>query len=470
MKYIYNIKYFDSIRIQKFIPLLLALLIIIVINISSCKKFLDIPPPKDAVTPTQIFENDAIATSAITGIYSRMASNGTFSGDNESIAVLTGLTGDELKSYYASLDYFYNNEIPTTSVELNNLWSNSYTYIYTSNAILAGLATKNGVTEATNKELQGEAKFIRAFCYFYLVNLFGDVPLNLSTDYRVNEIAKKATKEIIYAQIITDLSDAVNLLPTTYITTERIRPNKWAAKALLARVYLYVQQWDLAIQNSTEIINQKTTYALLNDLDKVFLKNSTEAIWQLMPMSGGNTQEGNLFIPTATPLFASLSSNFAKSFELADNRKSKWIKDYVDATGTYYYPSKYKVSYTTTVTEYSMVIRLAEIYLIRAEARAKLGQIDAALEDINVIRKRASLSSIEPGLTQIQCLNEVESQRKFELFTEWGHRWLDLKRTNRLTEVILPIKGSVWQPSDVLYPIPFNEINRNPNSSQNPGY
>lgn len=451
----------------------LVFFLIIISTNYSCKKFLEIDPPKDAATLPQIFENDEIATSAITGIYSRMAASRGYSGDQNSITVLGGLSADELKSYSTSLNGFYHNEIPTSDAIVAVLWSDSFAYIYTTNVILNGLKQANGVTSNTKNQLEGEAKFTRAFCYFYLVNLFGDVPLALDPDYRVNELAPRSSKEKIYSQIISDLRDAENLLSSNYVTTERVRPTKWAAKALLSRVYLYLRQWELAIEKTTEIINQTATFELLPNLDQVFLKNSKEAIWQLMPPTGNNTKEGSIFILTATPINVSLSPDIIPFFVNGDNRRVKWINEFSNNTGKYYYPFKYKVKTTTTSTgiaEYSTVIRLAEIYLIRSEARANLNLPDLALEDINIIRKRAGLVMPLSGLTSIQCIAEIEKQRRLELFSEWGHRWLDLKRTGRAPSVLGSLKGSTWQDTDVLFPIPDSERERNPIVGQNLGY
>lgn len=449
-----------------------VILILFLPFFSSCKKFLEINPPKDVATFEQIFENDEIATSAITNIYSKMSTNGAFSGSEVSIAVLSGLSADELKSHNLSSEVFYKNEIPTSEAQISTLWSNAFFYIYTSNSILNGLTLPNKVSENTKKQLQGEAKFIRAFCYFYLVNLFGEVPLNLTADYRVNQIASKSSKDKIYDQITADLIDAQKLLPSNYVTAERIRPNKWTAKALLSRVYLYREKWELAASEATDIINQKPMYLLVDDLNKVFLKNSTESIWQLMPPTGNNTKEGSLFILTATPISVSLSPALIPLFEANDNRKNEWTREYNNATGKYFYPYKYKIRATVNgaINEYSTVIRLVELHLIRAEANAKLAKLNIALEDINLIRKRAGMATPIAGLNQSQCLDEVMKQRRFELFSEWGHRWLDLKRTGRATAVLAPIKGISWKNTDVLYPIPDAETSRNPNVSQNAGY
>lgn len=457
------------------IRLTLVFLLLAVISFSSCKKFLEIPTPKDALAPEQIFENNETAISAVLGIYSRMTENSIspFSGAISAISSMNGAAADEYKAYNVSLDEFYTNEISTNNDKINSLWSHAYKYIYTSNAILAGLPLSKGVSENMKMQIEGEVKFVRAFCYFYLVNLYGEVPLNLITDFRIAGLLGKSSKEKIYAQIIADLTDAKTMLSSNYISTERVRPNKWAAKAMLSRVYLYLEKWDLAAQEATDVIDQKPMYSLVDDLDKVFLKNSTETIWQLMPPPGSNPFEGVTLILIATPIDVALSADFMSHFEAGDNRRVKWVGEYTNVTGKYFYPYKYKIKKTTAstgVVEYSMVIRLAELHLIRAEARAKLIEPELALEDINLIRARAGMLTPLIGLDPAQCLAEVEKQRKFELFSEWGHRWMDLKRTNRAIAVLAPLKGDTWQETDLLYPIPDSETFRNPNVEQNEGY
>jgi starch-binding outer membrane protein, SusD/RagB family len=121
--------------------------------------------------------------------------------------------------------------------------------------------------------------------------------------------------------------------------------------------------------------------------------------------------------------------------------------------------------------EYSTLLRLAEQYLIRSEARAQQNNIAGAQQDINVIRARAGLTATTAN-DKASLLMAIEQERKVELFTEHGHRWLDLKRTGRAEVILAPIKGSNWQPTDVLYPIPQYQILNDPamNNAQNPGY
>ena len=115
-----------------------------------------------------------------------------------------------------------------------------------------------------------------------------------------------------------------------------------------------------------------------------------------------------------------------------------------------------------------MVMRLAEQYLIRAEARAQQGNISGGLSDLNVIRNRANLIDIS-GVSQNELLKDIIQEKRIELFTEWGHRWLDLKRTNNTDAILSPIKPN-WNSEDKLYPIPLRELDSNPNLNQNSGY
>ena len=438
---------------------------------SACTNFLEVGPPVNQTTADKVFDNDQLATSTVTGIYSRMAGSASpFSGSQSSISILTGLSADEFLCYNTELDEFYRNDIQISNANISNMWRQVYQFIYTANAVLEGLESSSKVTDATSKQLQGESKFIRAFCYFYLINLYDNIPLSTTTDFRKNQNLRQASKTQVYQLIISDLTDAKNLLSSTYITDERVRPNRFAAAGLLARVYLYAANWSLAIENANEVIAQNAVYGLNEDLDRVFLKNSSEAIWQLMPTAGSNSQEGATLRLESTPTIVSIPAAFVNLFEEGDNRGMKWIGEYIDPTGTYYYPNKYKIRSSSTVTEYSTIIRLAEIFLIRAEARAKLNMTESALEDINRIRNRAGLTTRLFGFSSERCLEEVERQRRFELFSEWGHRWLDLKRTNRSNAVLAPAKGTFWNESHTAYPIPSIEISRNSHMIQNQGY
>jgi hypothetical protein len=282
----------------------------------------------------------------------------------------------------------------------------------------------------------------------------------------------------VYQQIVNDLKDAQNLLATDYTFSgnERIRPNKWAASALLARVYLYTRDYSNAELQSTAIINNTSLFSLANDLNNVFLKNSAEAIWQLMPVRANqNTNEGRFFILTGPPTSSApgitISTSLLNLFENGDNRKFNWINSRVVGINTYFYPYKYKVKTIsgTGLTEYYTVFRLAEQFLIRAEARTQQNNLSGALADINAIRNRAGLSNSTANDKSSLTL-QIEKERFTELFAEWGHRWFDLKRTNRADAILSSLKTPNWQLSDILLPIPKAQIDNDPNIVQNPGY
>jgi hypothetical protein len=293
----------------------------------------------------------------------------------------------------------------------------------------------------------------------------------------------------VYQQIIKDLKDAQSNLSNNYqdqaglVTGEKIRPNKGAATALLARAYLYTGKWDSAVAQATAVINNTTNYNLNTDLNSVFLANSSEAIWQLKPSAPGyNTYDGYNFILTSRPgtgrFRVALSSNLVSTFEPGDNRFTKWVKTYTASAVTYYYPYKYKIGVVNTslpVTEYVMILRLAEQYLIRAEARAQSGDIPGAQSDLNMIRNRAGLANTTAN-DQASLLAAIQHERQVEFFTEWGHRWFDLKRTANLNAVmgspgnVCSGKGGTWSPDWALLPLPLLEILINQNLKQNAGY
>src|SRR5690606_35802333 len=144
------------------------------------------------------------------------------------------------------------------------------------------------ISIAVRQQLLGEALFCRAFFHFYLVNLFGPVPYVKTTDHLQNSVASRDGITLVYQHIINDLQESKKLLSENYMspsnteTTERVRPNTYAAAALLARVYLYLEQWSLAMEEANFVISNSTSYSLISHPTGVFLKNNKEAIWQLM--------------------------------------------------------------------------------------------------------------------------------------------------------------------------------------------
>lgn len=448
------------------------LLIIFVILNQSCKQFVEVPQPVDQLTSILVFADDNSAIKTITGIYiEMMVDQQQFSAG--STTLFGGMSADELYYYMPSYrDEFTNNEI--TLANHSNIdyffWQPCYKHIYSANKCIEGAENSTSLSPEVKNSIIGEAKFIRAFCYFYLVNFFGNVPLVLTTAYQQNLSSAAVADTIIYNQIIADLTDAKEILTTDYPTPERVRPNKFAAAALLARVYLYTKNWAAAENESTAVINGNM-YALDTGLNDVFQINSGETIWQLHPVTPYyNTWEGYLIIPPDgfSPAYL-VTAGLLNSFEPSDERKKNWLMNIIFNGDTLYYPYKYKINTGSTLQEYYVVLRLAEQFLIRAEARARQHNLQAALKDLNIIRRRAGLPDVETS-DQQQLLTAVEHERRIELFCEWGHRWFDLKRTGRADAVLGILKPSTWQPTDTLWPIPDQEIKLNPALKQNAGY
>lgn len=476
----------------KFLKTNLPIFILIVFSIG-CKKLVEVEPPINRVTSENVYSTDPTAIAVLTGIYAKMSNNSfAFVTGTNSISVLSGLSSDELTlaggtaNSNATLVRFYANSLTFNE---NVPWQGIYNCLYTVNTALERLDGSNDLTPAIKDQLIGEAKFIRAFCYFYLTNLYGNIPLTLTSDYRINANLSRVNKSEVYQQIIFDLKDAKNLLSSTYLdatllnsTQDRVRPSKWAATALLARVYLYTGDWVNAESEATTLINNSLFG--LSTLPNAFLKsslNNKEAIWQLQPVnSNWNTEDARAFVLNGVPgnnFPVYLDTLLIKSFEVGDGRRTNWTKDTVFSSKKYSFAYKYKIAKSNSpVNEHLMVLRLAEQYLIRAEARAQQSKLAGAIDDLDKIRLRASVplvSITNPGITKDDLINAILHERQLELFTEWGHRWLDLKRTNNVDAVmsiITPLKGGVWSSNWTLYPIPYRDLQYNLNIDQNSGY
>jgi hypothetical protein len=438
----------------------------------SCEEFIEIEPPRTDLVKSTVFASDETANAAVLDLYYQMRSFGFASSNINSISYYTSLSSDEMLNNYApteqfrdELNQFNNNTILPNNGNIAALWTQMYKCIYKTNAILEGISGSTSLSEKARTQLAGEAKFIRAFCHIYLVNLFGDIPLIVTTDYTSNTSAPRSQVDEVYAQIVKDLAEAKQLLPATYsdYSNLRIRPNATAATALLARAYLYHQDWAAAETEASLVIGNSALYSLTPQAD-IFRANSTEPIFQLW----------SDYYPTdlltyGDPGKCELTPGFIASFEPGDSRRTNWVFEFPSGGRTVYLAYKYHILATPT-TEYSTLLRLGEQYLIRAEARAHLGNHDGGLADLNAIRVRAGLGA-STASDQSSLLAAIEQERRVELFTEWGHRWFDLKRTGKADAVLTPLKPQ-WKPTAVLYPLPESELTINAalKGHQNPGY
>ncbi|HUQ64788.1 MAG TPA: RagB/SusD family nutrient uptake outer membrane protein [Flavitalea sp.] len=455
---------------------------------SGCKKILQTDPPINTITTPQVFASDEQVLSAAAGLYYNMINSlrGFSSG---AVTIFSGMSAYEIipfnQDFNAGLSQFQNNDLlQNNQLVYNNFWSNAYTSIYRTNAIIEGLRDNPAIHDSLKKEITGQAEFIRSFFDFYMVNLFGDIPLTNTVNWKNTNLLNRSSVSVVMDQVTSDLLYAQGALSDNYDegNGQRVIPNKWAATALLARVYLYLAKYEQADLQATAIINNTSLFSLSSSLQNVFLIDSKEAIWQLQQSNNSNsynaTGEGSTFIPselnTFYPPYAFLTPQLLGAFESGDLRSMNWLDSTQYEGQVYYFPYKYKIGSGQATpggayTEYYMVLRLAEQYLIRAEARAHLNDLAGAAEDLNAIRNRAGLPNTT-ATTQQEMLDAIAHERQVELFCEWGHRWFDLKRTGKADEVLGPIKGSNWQTTDQLYPIPQSELQTDPNLTQNPGY
>ncbi len=456
---------------KKFKILFLGLFI--PLNLVSCDSFVDVETPNSQLTGATVFEDRTTANAAMVDIYSKLRDTGLLNGLTTGASVDLGLYADEL-TYYGTTDentsFIFNNSLlPTTSI-VSQLWNESYHQIYCANAVLYGCQNSTGLSATDKNQFIGESLFVRALVHFYLLNLYGAVPYITTTDYEVNRLVTRMPATEVYNNIIADLNQAISLLPESYFAPERVRPNRSVATALLARVYLYNGYWAEASNAASAVLNNPD-YVWETDIDKVFLKDCTATIWQFSPkLSGNNADEGAVFaFQSGPPPFVGLNADLYNSFDTNDLRKSHWIASVTDGTSTWYHANKYKQnSNTGTSVEYSIVFRLAEQYLIRAEARARQGELSNAKQDLNMVRSLAGLPNTTAN-TAIDIIAAVQQERQHELFTEYGHRFFDLKRNGMLNSVLSVIKTG-WNSTDSDWPIPETELLANPNLTQNPGY
>ncbi len=447
--------------------------------LGSCKKFVQVDNPVNLLTTEFVFSDSSSAEATIIGFYSQMCRSSSLIL-NGNISLFPALSADELYRTSSSASY---DEISNNSISLDNSlnsgdWNNAYSQIYQANIIIEDLVKAATLSEVQKRKLTGEARFLRALNYFYLVNYYGPVPLTITPDYQVNATLSRSDTSAVYAQIVSDLKDAMSLLGSDYPGGSNVRANKWAAEALLSRVYLYQKDWDNAVRAATDVIGQGG-YAE-SPLANAFLAGSGETIFQFtLPLTVTyNTSEGSQFIPaskTAVPNFA-LRDQLLSAFETGDLRRKNWLDSNTVSGKTYYYPFKYKLRTNTAGAakmENSIVLRLSEQYLIRAEALARQNKLSEAMTDLDLIRTRANLipiASSNPSIGQDDLLQAIYRENQVEFFTEWGHRWFDLKRTGRASAVLASVKGAYWQDADVLYPIPNAEILTDVHLTQNPGY
>ncbi|MER3374560.1 MAG: RagB/SusD family nutrient uptake outer membrane protein [Allomuricauda sp.] len=438
----------------------------------ACSDFVEVEPPKNVLISETVFNDPATVESALANIFYKIMEQGMVSGRN-GLTSLMGIYSDELDYYGFNVNHlqYYNHNLSPSNTTVLNWWSSAYNAVYAANDIISGVDNSSILTLEEKNRFRGQALFIRAYIHSLLLNIYGDVPYITTTNYLENNSVSRTPTSMVVNNIISDLTSAETLLEGVSTEGEHILPSQSAVRALLARTYLYTEEWDSAETTASQLIN---THSLEPNISSVFLKGSQETLWQLKPGDNPvNTHEANeLTIQQIPGQRYALTHALLDSFEAGDLRLTNWIGSATssDGSATLYFAQKYKATFTETESlEYSIIFRLAEQYLIRAEARARLGNISGAQQDLNTIRNRAGLTDSSASSVN-DLLDAILHERRVELFCEQGQRWSDLKRTGNAASVLSLVKPN-WQETDVLLPIPESELEVNPNLlPQNSGY
>ena len=463
---------------------------------TSCSDFLDLQPGFQ-VSEDSFYKNADDFETALIGNYA-----GLQGLHNASHLYLNELTTDntEIRWTSPSASEVECDEVSFTPANgyLNTAWSVCFATISRSNNVLARIDQVD-FNESLKNQFKGESLFLRAYGYFYLVRIFGEVPMVEVAFRSPNEImafdmSRKPVSEI-YNLIIQDLTEAGNLLAGIN-GLSKSRASAGAAKTLLGKVYLTLGRFDEATAILKEVIDSNT-YSLEQNYGSLFTNGNDELVESVFEIKylSGNVGEGNSFSNIFTPARFDMAifpgnmqgsgrilptPQMADSYESGDLRRDLSIGDSVLlVTGEYekeIYGLKF-VDFTNGIINDGGVnftaLRYADVLLMYAEALNEIGAGNEAHTYLNMVRNRANLEDLS-GLSQQEFRLAMERERRSEFFLE-GHRWFDLVRTGRVQTVLNQyfqdrgLNFSVAE-HELIMPIPLREIDIDPNLEQNPGY
>lgn len=433
------------------------------ISLLSCKDFLDVQPDLQ-VDESLALNNLATAETALNGLYNRLGGNNYYGSNFQALSYLSGgdiqWTGSqgapqEVVLHRLSADNSY----------VGNAWSGIYETILQANFILAKIpeVTDPLLTEAKRNQFLGEAYFVRALAYFDLARGWSGVPIILTPTQTSadNKDVKKSTEDQVYAQVLSDLNEAEKLLTETTNRNKATRKTVWALKA---RYYLYRRDWAQAESFATKLISDNN-YILNKPYNSFFANNALNTAESVLELAYGNSFKNNHSNWWLPPAFGG-RREWAPSDKLVQllndpatgGTRSAAINK--TSAGLWYSQVYYR---SPIGIDPNYVIRIAELYLIRAEARAKLHRTNEALEDIDAVRDRAGLAP-SGATSEEDILNAISEERRLEFAFE-ADRWYDLRRTNRIEEAT-----GVTNPDKYLFPFPTKELQTNDSIIQNKGY
>jgi starch-binding outer membrane protein, SusD/RagB family len=418
--------------------------------------------PQSSIPASEVFKDKKGIQRGINGAYSSLQSL-SYYGRN--YGIFADLAADNLvhppnatSVSFAEID---NNSILPENESIDGIWTAIYDGINVANNVIVQVSSIGDMSETEKNAALGELYFIRALHHFNLLNYFGAIPIKTNPTIGVEQVnVPRDEVGAVYAAIITDLLFAIEQLPAGGV---KIRASPNAAKALLARVYLYQKDYANAARYANEVI-ASNSYQLLPNYADIFTGEETaESIFEVdfIALDRNRIAEYNFPLNLNGRREVAPSDDLISKYTAGDERLTASIS----YSGTLPYSIKYDD--LSTGSDNVIVLRLAEMYLIRAEATIQQGgDVQKVKDDINAIRLRANLG-LTTANTPATLLTSIELERRLEFAFE-GHRWFDLVRTGRALEV-LPTVKSVNQ---TLFPIPLSEIliNTNTGMYQNPGY
>ncbi len=439
---------------------------LIISSLVSCEKFLEVEPLASVSDEVTIVDKVSAET-ALRGTYRGLAASGYYGTSFQSIGYLSG---DNLVRTGPGTDpsQFIDHAVTSDNGTISSAWNAIYVTINRANHAIAKIpgVTDVKLTQDLKNQLVGEAYFIRALSYFDLARTWGGAPIVLTPTLSATDKdgVERSTLAETYAQVLSDLNAAEPLLPET---TNRVRITKKTVWALRARYHLYQKEWAQAESYATKIISDAANYKLIGPYNSFWANNvvaTQESIFELSySATFSNSHRGSWQPPEkgGTRIWIPNNAFLALVNDplIGGNRSTLVAK----TAGGLWYGNMY---YRSPATDPSFLIRVAELYLIRAEARAQLGgaKLTDAISDLNAIRTRAGLTGTT-AVTQSEILLAIENERRIEFAFE-PHRWFDIVRTGRAGAVF-----GITDPNKLLLPIPVSQIQASKDAvKQNLGY
>jgi hypothetical protein len=449
-----------SVRIIKIVALSTVLFF------SSCEDSILNLQPEQAISSDEAIINKKSADAALFGAYDKLQSGSYYGSEFVAAAYLSG--GDVV--WTGSLNYYrsYNNHtLSADNSSVNSIWYAIYSALNAANQVIDKVTalTSPDLTDTEKNRIIGEAYFIRALSLFDLGRTWGNVPIITKATVTAHDFdgVKQSTQADVYKQVITDLEKALTLLPEKI---DRNRATKNTARALLARVYLYAENWAKAEEYASLLIAD-SNYQLV-DYPTFFQSSGTkESIFELLYTTSDKNGHSLLWLTSAqggrrewAPAEAIV--NLLSDAAVGGTRKALYKDQSTTSNPKFYVGQLY---WRTTGDDPAYILRISEQYLIRAEARVKKANPDltGALSDLNAIRLRAKVTASQAS-TAADLLTAIEKERRVEFAFE-PHYWFDLVRTKRAGTVLGVTDQNKW-----IFPIPYNDLAADKDLVQNPGY